>query len=138
MAVRTAGTRMSRAGARRGNGADTPARISVEKLEAGFGTHHVLKSVSVALRDRAVTAIMGPSGCGKSTFIRCLNRLHEETFGAWARGTVKVDGRDIYAGSVDPVELRRQIGMVFQRPNPFPTITIYANAAAGPRLNGVH
>lgn len=121
---------------RQGNLAGS-ARLVVERLEAGFTTHHVLKSVSATLRDRAVTAVMGPSGCGKSTFIRCLNRLHEETYGAWVRGSIKLDGRDIYAGSVDPVELRRQIGMVFQRPNPFPTFSIYANVAAGPRLNGV-
>jgi phosphate transport system ATP-binding protein len=84
-----------------------------------------------------VTAIMGPSGCGKSTFIRCINRMHEETAGAWVRGRVLLDGRDAYAQSVDPVDLRRHVGMVFQRPNPFPTLSIYDNVAVGLRLNGL-
>jgi phosphate transport system ATP-binding protein len=85
---------------------------------------------------RSVTAIMGPSGCGKSTFIRCINRLHEETPGAWSRGEVILDGQDLFHPSIDPVDMRRKIGMVFQRPNPFPTFTIYENVAAGLRLNG--
>jgi phosphate transport system ATP-binding protein len=80
---------------------------------------------------------MGPSGCGKSTFIRCLNRLHEETPGSWARGIVCIDDRNIFDRSVDPVELRRHVGMVFQRPNPFPTFSIYGNVAAGLKLNGI-
>jgi phosphate transport system ATP-binding protein len=113
------------------------SRISVEDLRAGFGSHQVLKGISLPIAGRAVTAIMGPSGCGKSTFIRCINRLHEEVPGAWARGAVYLDGQDLCAASIDPVELRRRIGMVFQRPNPFPTFNIYDNVAVGLRLNGV-
>jgi len=113
------------------------ARIVVQDLDAGFGAHRVLKSISLSVPGRALTAIMGPSGCGKSTFIRCINRLHEETPGAWVRGQMKLDGGDLYTGGIDPVQLRRMIGMVFQRPNPFPTFSIYANVAAGLRLNGM-
>jgi len=113
-----------------------PPRIVVDRLEAGFGRHQVLRSVSLDLPDRAITAVMGPSGCGKSTFIRCINRLHDEVPGAWARGSIAVDGQDLYAPSVDPVQLRRRIGMVFQRPSPFPTFSIYDNVAVGLRLNG--
>src|SRR3954454_1113593 len=85
---------------------------------------------------RSLTAVMGPSGCGKSTFIRCINRLHEEIPGAWVKGRITLDGQDLYDPAVDPVELRRKIGMVFQRPNPFPTFSIFDNVAAGLRLNG--
>jgi phosphate transport system ATP-binding protein len=123
--------------ARDGGAADAPARIVIESLHAGFGTHEVLGLRSLKIPGRAITAIMGPSGCGKSTFIRCLNRLHEEIPGAWTRGVVRLDGTDLYDWSVDPVEVRRKIGMVFQRPNPFPTFSIYDNVAAGLRLNGV-
>jgi phosphate transport system ATP-binding protein len=112
-------------------------RIEVDNLEAGFAKHQVLKGIDVRIAGQAVTAIMGPSGCGKSTFIRCINRLHEETPDAWARGKIAVDGDDLYSRSVDPVELRRKIGMVFQRPNPFPTMSVYANVAVGPKLNGM-
>jgi phosphate transport system ATP-binding protein len=113
------------------------ARIEVENLEAGFAKHQVLKGIDVRIAGQAVTAIMGPSGCGKSTFIRCINRLHEETPDGWARGKIAVDGEDLYSRSIDPVELRRKIGMVFQRPNPFPTMSVYANVAVGPKLNGM-
>jgi phosphate transport system ATP-binding protein len=112
-------------------------RLTVEHLEAGFRRHQVLKSISLSIADRAVTAIMGPSGCGKSTFIRCINRMHEETSGAWVRGGIRLDGQDVYAPAVDPTLLRRKIGMVFQRPNPFPTFSIYANVAVGLKLNGL-
>src|SRR6266566_783268 len=112
------------------------ARIAVEELRAGFGQHLVLKSISLNIQGKALTAIMGPSGCGKSTFIRCINRLHEEIPGAWSRGEVVLDGQDLFHPSIDPVDMRRKIGMVFQRPNPFPTFTIYENVAAGLRLNG--
>jgi phosphate transport system ATP-binding protein len=114
----------------------TEPRISVRNLEAGYGDHRVLKSIQMDVPPRSVTAIMGPSGCGKSTFIRCINRLHEETPGAWSRGEVILDGQDLFHPSIDPVDMRRKIGMVFQRPNPFPTFTIYENVAAGLRLNG--
>jgi phosphate transport system ATP-binding protein len=113
------------------------ARIAIEELRGGFGTHEVLKSISLNIPGRALTAIMGPSGCGKSTFIRCINRLHEEIPGAWVSGTIRLDGKDVYEPTVDPVDLRRRIGMVFQRPNPFPTFSIFDNVAAGLRLNGV-
>ena len=113
------------------------ARIVVEGLRAGFSGHEVLKSLSFRLTDRAITAVMGPSGCGKSTFIRCVNRLHEETLGAWVRGRIRLDGWDVYGPRVDPVALRRRVGMVFQRPNPFPTFSIYENLAVGLRLHGV-
>ncbi len=116
-----------------GNG---ESRITVENLRAGFGSNEVIKSVSVSITHRALTAVMGPSGCGKSTLVRCINRLHEEIPGAWVKGSVKLDGRDVYDPSADAVAIRRRIGMVFQRPNPFPTFNIYANVAAGLRLNG--
>jgi phosphate transport system ATP-binding protein len=87
--------------------------------------------------ERAVTAIIGPSGCGKSTLIRCLNRMHEVVPGARASGKVLLDGEDIYAPGVDPVQVRAKVGMVFQRPNPFPTMSVFDNVAAGLRLNGV-
>jgi phosphate transport system ATP-binding protein len=111
-------------------------RISVRNLEAGYGDHKILKSIQMDVPPCSVTAIMGPSGCGKSTFIRCINRLHEEIPGAWARGEVMLDGQNLFAPSVDPVQMRRQIGMVFQRPIPFPTFSLYENVAAGLRLNG--
>jgi phosphate transport system ATP-binding protein len=97
----------------------------------------VLDEVSIAFKENTVTAIIGPSGCGKSTFIRCLNRMHEVTPDAWSSGHIVLDGEDILASSVDPVVVRRRIGMVFQKPNPFPTMSIYDNVAAGLRLNGV-
>ncbi len=115
---------------------DRPARVTVESLRAGFGSHEVLSLQSVKLQARSITAVIGPSGCGKSTFIRCINRLHEETAGAWVRGVVRLDDTNLYDWSVDPVEVRRKVGMVFQRPNPFPTFSIYENVAAGLRLNG--
>ena len=109
-------------------------RIEVSDLNAWFGYNHVLKDVSMTAKPQAVTAVIGPSGCGKSTFIRCLNRMHEEGRGARATGKVLFDGRDIYAPDVDPVEIRRRIGMVFQRPNPFPTMSVLDNAVAGLKL----
>ncbi len=118
--------------------AATKHRIDIDNLEAGFGRQRVLKGITLALPGQAVTAIMGPSGCGKSTFIRCINRLHEENPGAWVRGCVRLDGRDVYDTSIDPTVLRRRVGMVFQRPNPFPTFSIFANVAAGLKLNGLH
>jgi phosphate transport system ATP-binding protein len=113
-----------------------PSKLAVENLSAGFGKKSVLESVSVAFKENTVTAIIGPSGCGKSTFIRCLNRMHEVSPDAWATGRVVLDDEDIYSPGVDPVAVRRRIGMVFQKPNPFPTMSIYDNVAAGLRLNG--
>ena len=110
--------------------ASAPAvRIAVDDLNAYFADVHAVRHVSVALYDQHVTAIIGPSGCGKSTFLRCLNRMHETIPLARATGTVLLDGHDIYA--VSPVAVRRQIGMVFQRPTPFPTMSIRENVAAG-------
>jgi phosphate transport system ATP-binding protein len=97
-----------------------------------------VRDVSFVIPPRAVTAIIGPSGCGKSTFLRTLNRMHELTPGARVDGQVTLDGVDIYRQDVDPVQLRRVVGMVFQRPNPFPTMSIYDNVASGLRLTGRH
>ena len=117
----------------------TPARtaISVRNLNAWFGTHHALKDVSLDIADGRVTAVIGPSGCGKSTLIRCVNRLHETIPGARAEGQVRLHEEDLYAPSADPALIRRRIGMVFQKPNPFPTLSIFDNVASGLRLNGV-
>ena len=110
------------------------ARLSVGELDAYFGTAHVVKTVSIDFLERNVTAIIGPSGCGKSTLLRCLNRMHETVPGAHARGRVLFEGQDIYARGIDPAALRRHIGMVFQRPTPFPTMSIRDNVAAGLRM----
>src|SRR5213079_442658 len=101
-----------------------------------YGRRAVVKDVSILFPAHTVTAVIGPSGCGKSTFLRCLNRMHELSDGGWVTGTVLLDGADVYDAGVDPVQLRRRIGMVFQRPTPFPTMTIYDNVAAGLRVNG--
>ena len=114
-----------------------PAKLRVEKLQAYFDRRHVLRDVSVDVPADSVLAVIGPSGCGKSTFLRCLNRMHELVPGASSEGGVFLDGEDLYARGVDPVHLRRRVGMVFQRPNPFPTMSIYENVASGLRLNGV-
>jgi phosphate transport system ATP-binding protein len=111
-------------------------KLQVEGLSASFGDVRVLKEVSFDIAARQVTAIIGPSGCGKSTFIRCLNRMHELVPTASMSGRVLLDGQDIYARGVDPVLLRRRVGMVFQKPNPFPTMSIRDNVLAGLRLTG--
>jgi phosphate transport system ATP-binding protein len=111
-------------------------RIEVSDLDAWFGQLQALRGVTMVAEPKSVTSIIGPSGCGKSTLIRCLNRLHEEVPGARVSGKVLFDGQDIYAPDVDPVEVRRRIGMVFQRPNPFPTMSVTDNAVAGLRLGG--
>jgi phosphate transport system ATP-binding protein len=110
------------------------ARLSVESLQAFFGVTRVVKDVSIDFRERQVTAIIGPSGCGKSTLLRCLNRMHETVPGAHVEGRVLFEGHDIYAKGINPVQLRRHIGMVFQRPTPFPTMSIRDNVAAGLRV----
>jgi phosphate transport system ATP-binding protein len=112
------------------------AKIEVRALEAFFGSFRAVKRVDMDIPARQVTAIIGPSGCGKSTFLRCLNRMHEHTPGATATGKVQLDGTDIYDRRIDPVRLRRRVGMVFQKPNPFPTMSIRDNVLAGHRLNG--
>src|SRR5262245_40922942 len=111
--------------------------LAVENLKAYFGKNEALHGISLTVPERQVTAIIGPSGCGKSTLIRCLNRMHEETPGARADGRVLLRGSDIYASGIDPVDVRRRIGMVFQRPNPFPTLSIRDNIAFGLRVNRV-
>jgi phosphate transport system ATP-binding protein len=111
-------------------------RIEVADLNAWFGAAQILKGVSVVAEPKTVTAIIGPSGCGKSTLVRCMNRMHEEVRGARVDGKILFDGQDIYGPDVDPVEVRRRIGMVFQRPNPFPTMSIFDNVVAGLRLGG--
>ncbi len=111
--------------------------IIVKQLNAWFGILHVLRGIDLAIAPEAVTAVIGPSGCGKSTFIRCLNRMHEVVPGARAQGQILLNGEDLYAPGVDPVGVRRRIGMVFQKPNPFPTMSVFDNVAAGLRLDGV-
>ena len=111
--------------------------ILVKQLNAWFGALHVLRDIDLTIAPGAVTAIIGPSGCGKSTFIRCLNRMHEVVPGARAQGQVLLNGEDLYGPRVDPVQVRRRIGMVFQKPNPFPTMSVFDNVAAGLRLDGV-
>ena len=114
-----------------------PAKLRVDKLQAWFGQNHVVRDVTLEVPAYSVLAVIGPSGCGKSTFIRCLNRMHELVPGARSEGGVYLDGEDLYGRGVDPVHLRRRVGMVFQRPNPFPTMSIRDNVAAGLRLTGV-
>jgi phosphate transport system ATP-binding protein len=112
-------------------------RIETVGLSCFYGSHKAVEDVTITIEPKSVTAFIGPSGCGKSTFLRTLNRMHEVIPKARVEGTVAMDGQDLYEASVDPVQVRRQIGMVFQRPNPFPTMSIYDNVAAGLRLNGV-
>jgi phosphate transport system ATP-binding protein len=118
-------------------GEELSYKIDVEDLSAWFGDHQVLKKINMQIREKAVTAIIGPSGCGKTTFIRCLNRMHEIAPDARVTGKVFLDGEDIYGADQDPVKVRRRIGMVFQKPNPFPTMSVYDNVAAGLKLNGM-
>src|SRR5512132_682065 len=111
--------------------------IHVSHLDAWFGQRHVLRDVELRAAANGVTALIGPSGCGKSTFVRCINRMHEIVPNARVTGQVLLNGEDLYAPGVDPVEVRRRIGMVFQKPNPFPTMSVFDNVAAGLRLGGV-
>src|SRR5450755_4083188 len=110
--------------------------IEVRGLNAWYGKNLSLNSIDMTVAANHVTAVIGPSGCGKSTFVRCLNRMHETIPEARAEGSVKVGEMDVYGSGSDPVEVRRRIGMVFQKPNPFPTMSIYGNVAAGLKLNG--
>lgn len=116
---------------------DRRHKVSIKNLDAWFGAKQALKKITLGIRENTATAIIGPSGCGKTTLIRCLNRMHEMTPGAAAKGSVVLDGVDIYDRKVDPVVIKRRIGMVFQKPNPFPTMSIFDNVAAGLRLNGI-
>jgi phosphate transport system ATP-binding protein len=112
-------------------------KLETRNLRAWFGKIQALKGINLQIPDRKITAIIGPSGCGKSTLLRCLNRMHEVTPGATVEGKVILDEVNVYDSGVDPVTVRRRIGMVFQKPNPFPTMSVYDNAAAGLKLNGV-
>ena len=110
-------------------------QIEVSNLNIYYGDFLAVEDVNITIEARSVTAFIGPSGCGKSTFLRSLNRMHEEIKGARVEGKVMSNGHDLYDSAMDPVDVRRQIGMVFQRPNPFPTMSIEQNVLAGPRLN---
>jgi phosphate transport system ATP-binding protein len=112
-------------------------RIDVSDLNVYYGGFKAVEGVTMTVEPRSVTAFIGPSGCGKSTLLRTLNRMHEVTPGGRVEGRVLLDDQDLYAAGVDPVAVRRTVGMVFQRPNPFPTMSIYDNVAAGLRLNGI-
>jgi phosphate transport system ATP-binding protein len=109
--------------------------IAVENLNIYYGSFLAVADVTMTIRTQTVTALIGPSGCGKSTFLRSINRMHEVIPGARVEGRVALDGRDLYGPGVDPVGVRRQVGMVFQRPNPFPAMSIYDNVVAGMKLN---
>ncbi len=111
-----------------------PVRLAVRRLDAWFGSNHAVRAVSLDIPDREVTAVIGPSGCGKSTFLRCLNRMHETVPGARVRGEVALDSHDIYASGTSATAVRRRVGMVFQRPTPFPMMSIRENVAAGLRV----
>jgi len=112
-------------------------RIDLKDLDAYYGSFHAVRSVNMTIEARQVTALIGPSGCGKSTVLRTINRMHEVIPGAWCQGSILLDDEDIYDSKVDPVAVRRTIGMVFQRPNPFPKMSIKDNVTAGLRLQGV-
>jgi phosphate transport system ATP-binding protein len=115
--------------------AETP-HLTTDRLTAMYGKFTAVKNVSLTFANNSVNALIGPSGCGKSTFLRTINRMHELTDQAWVTGRVLLDGEDVYSNKVNVMQLRRRVGMVFQRPTPFPTMSIYDNVAAGLRLNG--
>ena len=112
-------------------------KVSVKNLNSWFGSKQALKDINFDVKENTVTALIGPSGCGKTTLIRCLNRMNEMTSNATVKGSVYLDDIDIYANDVDPVIIKRRMGMVFQKPNPFPTMSIFDNVAAGLKLNGI-
>ena len=113
----------------------TEAKMTARGVDVHYGDTHALKDVSVDILDRTVTAFIGPSGCGKSTFLRCMNRMNDTVASARVTGDIRLDGADIYDRRIDPVQLRAKVGMVFQKPNPFPK-SIYDNVAYGPRIHG--
>lgn len=112
-------------------------RIDIHNLDVYYGTFRAVEGVSLSIEPGSVTALIGPSGCGKSTFLRTLNRMHEVTPGGRVHGSVRLDGQDLYGPQVDPTAVRRAVGMVFQRPNPFPTMSIYDNVIAGYKIAGI-
>ncbi len=118
-------------------GTNVAKLIEISGLNCFYGKFRAVADVSMTIEPKSVTAFIGPSGCGKSTVLRSLNRMHEVIAGAYVQGKVMIDGEDIYGPNVDPVAVRRMVGMVFQRPNPFPTMSIYDNVVAGLRLSGV-
>jgi phosphate transport system ATP-binding protein len=120
-----------------GNAGARNYKVSVKNLDSWFGAKRALKNINFDVKENTVTALIGPSGCGKTTLIRCVNRMNEMTPGASVKGHVYLDNIDIYNKSVDPVIIKRRMGMVFQKPNPFPTMSIYDNVAAGLKLNGI-
>lgn len=111
--------------------------LESKNLEAGFGPTQVIRNISSVYYEKTINAIIGPSGCGKSTYLRCLNRIHEETEGAFVKGSVILQDQDIYDKKIDVVDIRRKIGMVFQKPTPFPSLSIYENVIVGLRLQGI-
>jgi len=123
-------------GAQRPEALDGGAKFTVRDLDFYYGDFHALTGMNIDIRENSVTAFIGPSGCGKSTFLRCLNRMNDLIPGTRIDGTITLDGEDIYGPGVDPVDLRRRVGMIFQQPNPFP-MSIYDNVAFGPRLHGI-
>jgi len=112
-------------------------RLKVEQLNVYYGDFQAVKDIDLSIGTNKVTSLIGPSGCGKSTFIRCLNRMHEVTPGGRVEGRVLLDGQDLYGPGVDPVDVRRRVGMVFQKPNVFPSMSIHDNVASGYKLNGI-
>ena len=112
-------------------------RLKVEQLNVYYGDFQAVKDIDLSIGTNKVTALIGPSGCGKSTFIRCLNRMHEVTPGGRVEGKVLLDGQDLYGPGVDPVDVRRRVGMVFQKPNVFPSMSIHDNVASGYKSNGI-
>ncbi len=124
-------------GAPRSDAPEGAAKFTIRDLDFYYGDFHALTGINIDIRDNAVTAFIGPSGCGKSTFLRCLNRMNDLIPGTKIEGRITLDGQDIYSSGVDPVDLRRRVGMIFQQPNPFP-MSIYDNVAFGPRLHGMN
>jgi phosphate transport system ATP-binding protein len=131
-AISVSGTRAPRSEKKRRD----VGNVRLKGLNAFYGSSHAVRSVSLGFDADRVTAIIGPSGCGKSTMVRCINRMHEEIPGARAEGEVLLDGLDLYDGAIDVVAVRRAVGMVFQKPNPFPTMSVIDNVTAGLRLTG--
>lgn len=116
---------------------DEKFKMIAENVSISYGENIAVKDVTMKFKERSVTALIGPSGCGKTTFLRCLNRMHDMTKNAKVEGKVMIDGIDLYSKEIDPIYHRRKVGMVFQKPNPFPTMSIYDNVTSGLRLNGV-
>ena len=131
-AARPAAQAAQRASASEGDS----GRLTLDKVSARYGAFRAVKDVTLAVRPKSVTALIGPSGCGKSTLIRTINRMHETLPGATVSGSISLDGVDLYSSDVDPVRARRVVGMVFQKPNPFPTMSISENVSSGIRLTG--